>query len=282
MPDFVKIIEDFFTTDRIWVAVNALLTIIIGFVLIKLLSSIILRFIMKRATPQTQLIVRKVILYSGISFIVLYLFNLLGIELTPLLGAAGIVGIALGFASQTSVSNLISGLFLISEKPFTIGDVISINNNSGVITSIDLLSIKIRTFDNRYIRIPNEKILNNELINITRFPIRRMDIKLSIAYKEDIKRVKEVLGEIAAQNPFSLDEPEPLILLTDFGNSAIEFLMGLWFEKSDYINLKNSIMEEIKVRFDKENIELAYPRLSLVAGSDSSPFELRIQDSVQK
>ena len=113
----------------------------------------------------------------------------LGVKLTALLGAAGIVGIAVGFASQTSVSNIISGLFLISEKPFAIGDVLKVGGTTGIIQSIDLLSIKIRTFDNLFVRIPNEKILSSEVTNITRFPIRRMDIVFQVDYGQDLARV---------------------------------------------------------------------------------------------
>ncbi|MBN1413018.1 MAG: mechanosensitive ion channel family protein [Spirochaetales bacterium] len=273
--DFSKI----FTIDNLVHVLNIVLTIIIGFVIIKILSALIIRLFKKKITPQTGLVIKKSILYAGMTFIFIYVFNQLGIELTPLLGAAGIVGIALGFASQTSVANLISGLFLISEKPFSVGDVITIGTTMGIIISIDLLSVKIRTFDNRFIRIPNEKILNNELTNITRFPIRRMDIDIGIAYREDTKRVRAVLAELAENNPYCLDEPEPLILFKNFGHSSLEFLFGIWFEKSDYINLKNSIMEEIKERFDKEGIEIAFPHVSLYAGSATQPFPVQIVEA---
>src|SRR5208283_1440362 len=157
---------------------------------------------MKKSTPQRQMVVRKIISYSGFVLVLMAVLAELGVKLTALLGAAGIVGIAVGFASQTSVSNIISGLFLISEKPFAIGDVIKIGGTTGIIQSIDLLSIKIRTFDNMFVRIPNEKILTSEVTNITRFPIRRMDITLQVSYDEDLDRVRTVLNEIAVANPW--------------------------------------------------------------------------------
>jgi len=138
--------------------------------------------------------------------------------------------------------------------------------------------VKIKAFDNRYIRIPNEKLLGSELTTITRFPIRRLDINLGVAYKTDVNHLKSVLREIAAANPYCLDEPEPLIVFTNFGDSALEFLFGLWFYKTDYLNLKNSIMQEIKERFDREEIEIPFPHLSLYSGSVTDPMPIRIVD----
>ena len=170
--------------------------------LVRLLVAAVQRFIMKKSTPQRQMIARKAITYAGFVLVLMAVLAELGVKLTALLGAAGIVGIAVGFASQTSVSNIISGLFLISEKPFAVGDVIRIGGTTGIIQSIDLLSIKIRTFDNLFVRIPNEKILSSEVTNITRFPIRRMDITLQVAYGEDLDRVRALLADVARANRY--------------------------------------------------------------------------------
>jgi small-conductance mechanosensitive channel len=246
------------------------ITVVLGLVLVRLLAVVTQRYVMKKSTPQRQMIVRKVISYSGFVIVLMAVLGELGVKLTALLGAAGIVGIAVGFASQTSVSNIISGLFLISEKPFAIGDVIRIGTTTGIIQSIDLLSIKIRTFDNLFVRIPNEKILTSEVTNITRFPIRRMDILLQIDYEQDLSRVHKVLAAIASANPWSLDEPEPAIMFTDFKESGIEILLGLWFAKTDFINLKNSIMKDISSRFASEGIRFAHPRRTVRVSSPSA------------
>jgi small-conductance mechanosensitive channel len=222
------------------------------------------------------MLIRKGIRYTGFVILLFIVLHLLGVKITALLGAAGIVGIAIGFASQTSMSNLISGLFMISEKPFEIGDVIRVGTTAGVVLSIDLLSVKIKTFDNQYIRIPNEKLLGSELTNVTRFPIRRLDINLGVAYKTDVNHLKSVLREIAAGNPYCLDEPEPLILFSNFGDSALEFLFGVWFYKTDFLKLKDSIMQEIKERFEREDIEIPFPHLSLYSGSVTDPMPIRV------
>jgi small-conductance mechanosensitive channel len=234
-----------------------------GFLVVRLLVAAVQRLFMKKATPQRRMVVRKVIVYAGFVIVLMTVLAELGVKLTALLGAAGIVGIAVGFASQTSVSNIISGLFLISEKPFAVGDAIRIGATTGIIQSIDLLSIKLRTFDNLFVRIPNEKILTSEVTNITRFPIRRMDILLQVCYREDLERVRGVLAQVARANRYCLDEPAPVILCTEFKESGVELLFGLWFSKADFMNLKNSIMQDIRTRFAAEGIAIPYPTRTL-------------------
>jgi len=245
------------------------LTVLGGLFLVRVLAVVTQRYIMRKSTAQRQMIARKAISYTGFVLVVLAVLGELGVKLTALLGAAGIVGIAVGFASQTSVSNIISGLFLISEKPFTVGDVIRIGTTTGIIQSIDLLSIKIRTFDNMFVRIPNEKILNSEVINLTRFPIRRMDILFQVAYGQNLSRIHELLAEIARVNPWSLDEPQPVIIFNDFKESGIEVLFGLWFTQADFLELKNSIMKDLTTRFRSEGVRFATPNrtIQVVEGS---------------
>ena len=271
-------IKEFFTPERLQTLAVVVVVIFLGIAAIKVLNTITARVTRKHLSQQYKMLIRKGIRYTGSVILLFIVLHLLGVKITALLGAAGIVGIAIGFASQTSMSNLISGLFMISEKPFEIGDVIKMGSTVGIVLSIDLLSVKIKTFDNQYIRIPNEKLLGSELTNITRFPIRRLDINLGVAYHTDIEHLRRVLREIAAANPYCLDEPEPLIVFSNFGDSALEFLFGLWFYKTDYLSLKNSVMQEIKERFDREGIEIPFPHLSVYSGSVTDPMPIRVVD----
>jgi small-conductance mechanosensitive channel len=261
-------VNDILTPQVLFTLLRLAGIVIGGLLLLKLLSLVASRLTRKRLTPQTRMVVQKAIVYTGGVLILITFLSSLGVNLTALLGAAGIAGIAIGFASQTSISNLISGLFLISEKPFAVDDVIQVGDTSGVVLSIDLMSVKIRTFDNQFVRIPNQELLNTRLTNVTRFPIRRMDIRIRVSYRQDVRRVREVLRGLAMQNPYCLDEPEPLILFTDFGESSMDFLFGLWFVKSDFVVLKNSIMQQIKERFDAEGIEFAFPHRVLLTGAE--------------
>jgi len=266
---------NFFTLERLQRIILVVVIAAVGFILLKILSSLVERMTRKVLSQQYNMLVRKAIQYVGAVILLFIVLSLLGVNINALLGAAGIVGIAVGFASQTSMSNLISGLFLISEKPFEIGDVIKVGDHSGVILSIDLLSLKIKTFDNQYIRIPNSLLLSTELTNVTRFPIRRLDIKLTVGYRTDVNHLRRILLEIAGSNPYCLDEPEPLIVFSEFRESGIEFLFGVWFYRDHYLDLKNSIMQQIKERFQAEGIEFPFPHRTLVAGAAMPPLPVK-------
>jgi len=254
----------------------ALGILLVGLTIVFAVSRLITRMMKPHFSPHHLLLAQKAFLYVGIVLVVCTVLIHLQVNLTAVLGAAGIVTVAIGFAAQTSLSNLISGLFLLGERPFEVGDIIVVGTTRGVVLSIDLLSVKLRTLDNLFVRMPKETLIKAEVTTVTRFPIRRMDINVGVAYKEDVKNVIRVLKEVVDANPNSLNEPEPLILFKDFGASSLDFLVGVWFEKSKFLVLKNSIMREIKERFDQEGIEIAFPHLTVYAGSDTRPFPVQV------
>lgn len=255
----------------------ALSILLVGLALVFLASRVVTRTMRPHFSPHHLLLAQKTLLYVGIVLVVCTVLIHLKVNLAAVLGAAGIITVAIGFAAQTSLSNLISGLFLLGERPFEVGDIIVVGTTRGVVLSIDLLSVKLRTLDNLFVRMPNETLIKAEVTTVTRFPIRRMDINVGVAYKEDVAKVARVLKEVADTNPNSLTEPEPLILFKDFGASSLDFLVGIWFEKTKFLDLKNSIMREIKERFDAEGIEIAFPHLTVYAGTESPAFPVKVE-----
>ncbi|MEX2607402.1 MAG: mechanosensitive ion channel family protein [Kiritimatiellia bacterium] len=269
-------------TNSIWPswissdAVRALIIIVIAWPLIHAGARLLERTLKKHMSAQAAMLGYQLVNYGGALLLVLMVLRELGFNITTILGAAGIAGVAIGFAAQTSLSNLISGFFLIWEKPFGVDDLIKTSSTTGVVVAIDLLSTKIRTFDNTLVRIPNETLIKSEVTTITKYDIRRFDINLGVAYKEDVGRVIRVLKEVANANPFCLDEPEPLVLFLGFGDSSLNFLFGVWFAKADFLALRNSILKEVHDRFREENIEIPFPHLSIYAGSATEPFPVKV------
>jgi small-conductance mechanosensitive channel len=250
--------------------------LLVALPLVLLIAKWLRRYFSRRFSAQQGMIVSKSFLYLGLFIILFSILGELGFKITHLLGAAGIIGIAIGFASQTSISNIISGWFLIAEGPFQVDDIITVNGITGVVLSIDILSVKLRTFDNKYVRIPNEAIIKSDVTNTTHFPIRRVDLNVGVAYKEDIGRVREVLLDVARRNTTCLNEPEPRVIFTGFGSSSLDLLLLVWAEKSEWLNLKNSIAEEVKKRFDEEDIEIPFPHVSLYSGSVTDPIPVSV------
>jgi len=271
IPDFLKSLTSDLLKPESWRKILGLsLVVILILSISRILQTIASRALKKTVPEPRTAMIKKSIRYLGYVIASTTLLKAFGVDLSALLGAAGIAGIAIGFAAQTSISNLISGLFLISEKPFQIGDSIQVGDITGIVMSIDLLSVKLQTFDNRFVRIPNETIIKTNVINISRFPIRRLDIWVSVAYTSDLEKVKDLLQDIAAKNIHVLDNPAPLIFIDKFDASGINILFGLWFEISKLLDVKNSIIIDIHRRFAEEGIAIPYPKMDVYVKENPS------------
>lgn len=253
-----------------------------GLLVAKVLSAMLVRVTAKRMDTHQAMLVRRGAYYFILVLFIISALRELGFQLGVLLGAAGVLSVAIGFASQTSASNLISGLFLIGERPFGIGDVVKVGASVGEVISIDLLSVKLRTFDNLFVRIPNEQLIKSEVTTLTRFPIRRYDLQLGVAYKEDLEKVRKVLFEVAERNPLCLEEPEPLFIFQGFGDSSLNIQFSVWAKREQWLDLRNTIAEEIKGAFDRAGIEIPFPHRTLYSGSITEPFPVRVVERPKK
>lgn len=250
--------------------------LLLGYLVAHLITKAFVKTMSQRLTAHQMLVWRR-----GIFYFLLMLFSIsalheMGFKLSVLLGAAGIFTVAIGFASQTSASNLISGLFLIGEGSFVIGDTIEVNGTIGEVLSIDLLSVKLRTADNIYVRIPNEQLIKSEVANLTRFAIRRVPIAIGISYKEDIHKVRKVLLDLADTTPLVLDEPRPQVIVQSFADSAINLSFNIWTRKENFLDVRDTMQESIKNAFDEHKIDIPFPQITFNSG-DLAPFALNIQ-----
>ena len=278
MSDVTSEVSGFFTDVNAYHYFRALLLIAAGFVIAKVASTYAFKLTTKFLEPQAHMMLRRAV-YSGI-LLIFFMSALLemGFNLSVLLGAAGVFSVAIGFASQTSASNLISGLFLMAEKPFTVGDVIKVDDTTGEVLSIDMLSVKVRTYDNLYVRLPNEALIKSKCTTITRFPIRREDMLIGVAYKEDLQRVKAVLFDVANKNPLCLEEPKPVYVFKAYGDSSLNIQFSVWGSKANFLDMKNSMYEQVKEAFDRENIEIPFPHLTLYTGAVTEPFPIQMHE----
>lgn len=118
-------------------------------------------------------------------------------------------------------------------------------------------------------RIPNESLIKTEVTNLTRFPIRRLDLKIGVAYKENIGQVRQVLLQVAEQNPLSLDEPVPVFQFLSFAESSLDLQFSVWTRKENYRELRTSLLGEIKIAFEQQGIELPFPQRDLNLSKDT-------------
>ncbi|MCE0757733.1 mechanosensitive ion channel family protein [Marinobacter sp. G11] len=263
-----------------WLSAGFLL--VLGSVLATFVARSVGRLVEARTTRHHQVMIRRVCFYLVFLLFAIAALREAGFSLEVVLGAAGILTVAIGFASQTSASNIISGLFLVMEKPFEIGDTIEVDATIGEVVAIDLLSVKLRTADNLYVRIPNETLIKTRVINRSRFPIRRIDLVLGIAYAEDVEKVQDLLLELAQQNTVCLEEPKPFVLVTGFGASSVDLQFSFWVPREEFLDGRGSMMIAVKKALDEHGIEIPFPHTSVYAGSHSEPFRVQLMAPEQQ
>ena len=265
--------------EQVGALTQAAILLAIGFFAARLARLAIVGGLAGRLSRQQLMLLRRGVSYTILTLFIASAVRELGFDLSVLLGAAGIVTVAVGFASQTSVSNLISGLFLVLERAVEVGDIIKVDTTMGEVLTVDLLSTKLRTFDNLLVRIPNETLVKSNITNYNRFPIRRVDLQVGVAYKEDLKKVIDLLNEVAYENPICLEEPAPLLISQGFGESSVNYQFSVWGKSENFLDLRNSMQVDIKAAFDKAGIEIPFPHRSLYVGTVSEPFPVRMVET---
>ncbi|MHA3892948.1 mechanosensitive ion channel family protein [Acinetobacter sp. GXMZU3951] len=255
--------------ERLSEILVALVLCLIGFVLARVVSNTFIRTVGQRFNAHQSMVWRRGIFYFIFLLFIMASLKEAGFKLSVFLGAAGILTVALGFASQTSASNLISGLFLIGEGSFEVGDTIQItlirgHVIEGEVISIDLLSVKLLTLDNIYVRLPNEQLIRAPVMNLSKFPIRRIPITLAINFQEDIIKVREVLLDVAARYPLALDDPKPEVTVTAFRESTIEILFAVWCRQEIFIKARDELQERVRNGFLENQIEIPVPKMGII------------------
>ncbi|MEY4631042.1 MAG: hypothetical protein RIQ81_1162 [Pseudomonadota bacterium] len=249
------ILKDLFAATRLVSVVQALLIFIAGMVLVRLATSWLRRVLERAADQQAANTGSKVAYYILSAIVILSALRQMGFDLQVLLGAAGVLTVAVGFASQTSVANLISGLFIIFEKPFTAGDWIRIGSGpSGQVLGIGFLSTRIRTADNLMVRYPNETLMKVEVTNLTRHPIRRFDLRIGVSYSQDLRRFREMLLGLATAHPMVMDEPSPGVIVESFDDAALHVRFSVWVRTGNFIDVKESLLLQVKEALDRHGI----------------------------
>jgi small-conductance mechanosensitive channel len=256
-----------------WSVARAALYLVIGVIVARMVRFGVQRSLTHLEAGQRMLLTR----IAGYTVLTLFLISALrqfGFDFAVLLGAAGIVTVAVGFASQTSASNLISGLFLVLERAVRPGEIVTVGGRTGEVVSVDLLSTKLRTFDNLHVRIPNETMVTSEIVTLNRHPIRRFDLNVGVAYDSDLGVVQKTLLEVAARNPLCLDEPAPLLISQGFGASSIDYMLAVWAKSENWLTLRNTITREVKEAFDAAGIEIPFPQRTLQPGATPLAVQL--------
>jgi small-conductance mechanosensitive channel len=202
----------------------------------------------------------KFLYYGSLLIVFITVLPLIGLDPSGLLLAGGITGIVLGFASQNIVGNLISGVFLMIEKPIKIGDQVEINKISGYVTDIRIISTFIRTFDGLLIRIPNQQVFTTNITNTVSYPVRRFDFTIKIRYSDDADAAIWFIQELIDKEPFALSSPSPYVYVNDLGENSVDLVVRIWAPISEWYGLKTRFLWAIKKVLEENNIEVPFPQ----------------------
>ena len=250
-----------------WIStVNWLNMIIAGLVIgVGVLVSYIVRKLVYRVTihvmpPNIAYNIARITYYTLVILFTISGLSLLGINLTGLVVAGGLLGIILGFALQSVTANLVSGIFLYWERPLKPGDIVKIDNYYGIVLDISVMSTKIKSFDGLLIRIPNEKVFTSIIQNIGASTIRRLDFRVGIAYKEDAEKAIQVIRKVLDKHPFILAIPEPEVFVEELGDSSVNILVRVWVPVTEWYEVKKQVLWEIKKAITEAGIEIPFPQ----------------------
>ena len=181
----------------------------------------------------------------------------------PFIAALSAGGAAIALAIKDSLGNVAGGILLILNKPFAQGDTIEVNNTSGIVDSIDLMTTRLHTLDNKVVTIPNGVLNTSVITNYTKENMRRVDCLFGISYDSDIEKAKNVLLDVVRECPGAYSDPEPVVGVARQSSSAILLDLKVWCGTSEYFDVKYYLEEAVKLAFDKENIVIPYPRMDI-------------------
>ncbi len=237
--------------------------LLISILVVKILSLYIRRFLKKKLSKDHLQLIIKLVSFTVYAIAFVWVFGVLGLKLTGVLFGGAMAGIIIGFSSQSIVSNFIAGIFLIIEKPFKIGDQVSIDNMNGFVEEIRIIATTIRTYEGLYVRIPNQTVFTTKMINYVGNIARRFEYIVGIRYSDDADKAINIIKEVIEQHSYALKNPKPLVYVDNLGNNAVNIMVRIWAPVSEWFGLKQIVLWKIKTTLENAGIEIAFPQTTL-------------------
>lgn len=242
----------------------AIVTLLVGLALIGKIAKLVGKQVEKSKIDNT---LKSFImsLVSGILKVLLAIsvVGILGVETASFVAVLAAGGFAIGLAFQGSLSNFAGGVLLLVVRPINVGDYIEADGFSGTVEAIQILNTILKTPDNKVIYIPNGNLANTSIVNYSIKETRRAEWVFGVGYEEDTDKVKEVLSDIINSHPLVLKDPEPFVKMSNHGDSSVDFKVRAWVKAGDLWDLHYDVLELVKKRFDKEEIEMPFPQMDL-------------------
>ncbi len=260
-------LKNWFLSNGGWqFLVRIALTVIIGFLIIKLILSIINKIVARSKLKDQKLAGRFIYNIAKVALLVIYfiaVLTVLGIDTSSLVAVLAASSLAVSLALQSIMTNFASGMIIVGNKPFKEGDYISVGDYSGTVTNITLHSTTLVTPDNKVVIIPNSDISGGTVVNYSAMPERRLDLEFTVAYGTNIEKVKKVLTKVLEEHPLVLHDKDYNVRLSAEDASALRFICRCWVKNEDYWTVNFDLHENVVAAFKKANIEIPFNQLDV-------------------
>lgn len=270
---FTKLIEIYFDKFQSLLPKLLLTVIILIFSswLIKKLNKLIDSFLHKKQLNESLIdfIIKgiKITLYS---LVIMIIISYLGFDTSSLLAVLGTIGLGIGLAVQGSLGNVVGGISILILKPFEDGDYIEVNNEEGYVEKVQLYNTKIVTFDNEVKLIPNATIINSNITNYSSKGSRRINLNIGISYESDLLKAKSLMIELVKSHPKVLKFPEAFCVVKEIADSSINLSAKVYVKVEDFWDVKFELQEQLKLLFDKHEINIPYPQMEISIKKNAS------------
>jgi small conductance mechanosensitive channel len=237
------------------------LIFLIGRWVAKMLTNMVRRMLRRTDMEDTLEKFLCNLLYAVLlTVVVIAAINQLGVQTTSLLAILGAAGLAVGLALQGSLSNFAAGVLIVAFRPYKVGDFIEGGGVAGTVEEVQIFTTVLKSPDNKKIIIPNSQIMISEITNYSANETRRVDLVIGCGYDDDLDKVRQILNDIIGADDRVLEEPAPMIAVSELGDSSVNFVVRPWVKSADYWGVHCDLTEQVKKRFDQEGISIPYPQ----------------------
>ena len=244
-------------------ALPAILLLLVGMIIIRIIMKIVGKTLEKsKLEKAAHTLIKSVIRVALYLLLLLIVASAFGIDVTGVVALASVLTLAVSLALQNALSNVVGGFTLLSNKPFVSGDFVEIAGQSGTVQEVGLTYTKLATADNKIVSLPNSSVVSAQIVNFSTSGTRRVDVKISASYDCPVEQVIEALKE-AGNIPTCLEEKAPFAAVTQYGESAICYVLQVWCKSEDYWTTTFEANKNVKAVFDDRGIHMTYPHLNV-------------------
>lgn len=243
---------------------GSLAIVIVGWIVAGIIRKIMVKALQKPKLDASfkKFLVKAVDIVLKVLVILSAISNL-GISTTGLIAALSAAAVAISLALKDSLGNIAGGILMMIARPFSTGDFITVDGESGKVLKIDLIHTTLLTSDNRQVVVPNGQMVNKTVTDYSREETRRVDVDFAISYDSDVEVAKAVIMDVIGNCELALNDPEPFVRVTDYGGSSVTVTARVWCKTDDYWELKFRMLENIRIMFDANGIKIPFNQLDV-------------------